>query len=86
VSQRQPLLNAEPAFVLAATTAFIAGMGWALGVLRRAADFPSFMVLARADRAHMISLGYTAARNSQQLPPAAPPRQGKRPDPDLTAA
>jgi hypothetical protein len=48
VSQRQPLLNAEPAFVLAATTAFIAGMGWALGVLRRAADFPSFMVLGRA--------------------------------------
>ena len=42
---RQPVFNAEPAFVLVATTAFIAGMGWALGVLRRAVDFPSFIVL-----------------------------------------
>ena len=75
MSQRQPLLNAEPAFVLAATTAFIAGMGWALGVLRRAADFPSFMVLGACGIALMISLAWDwlAARNSQQLPPAAPP-------------
>jgi hypothetical protein len=74
---RQPLFNAEPAFVLAATTAFIAGMGWALGVLRRAVDFPSFMVLGACGIALMISLGYAwdwlVARNSQQLPPAAPP-------------
>jgi hypothetical protein len=77
VSQRQPLFNAEPAFVLAATTAFIAGMGWALGVLRRAVDFPSFMVLGACGIALMISLGYAwdwlAARNAQQFPPAAPP-------------
>jgi hypothetical protein len=52
-------------------------MGWALGVLRRAADFPSFMVLGACGIALMISLGYAwdwlAARNSQQLQPAAPP-------------
>ena len=74
---RQPAFNAEPACVLAATTAFIAGMGWALGVLRRAVDFPSFIVLGACGIALMISLGYTwdwlAARHSQQLPPAAPP-------------
>ena len=74
---RQPVFNAEPAFVLVATTAFIAGMGWALGVLRRAVDFPSFMVLGAVGVALMISLGYAwdwlAMRNSQQLPPAAPP-------------
>jgi hypothetical protein len=55
---RQPILNAEPAFVLVATTAFIAGMGWALGVLRRAVDVPSFMVLGTCGIAIMISLGY----------------------------
>jgi ribose/xylose/arabinose/galactoside ABC-type transport system permease subunit len=74
---RQPAFNAEPAFVLVATIAFIAGMGWALGVLRRAVDFPSFIVLGACGIALMISLGYTwdwlAARHSQQLPPAAPP-------------
>jgi ribose/xylose/arabinose/galactoside ABC-type transport system permease subunit len=74
---RQPVFNAEPAFVLVATIAFIAGMGWALGVLRRAVDFPSFIVLGACGIALMISLGYTwdwlAARHSQQLPPAAPP-------------
>jgi hypothetical protein len=74
---RQPVFNAERAFVLVATTAFIAGMGWALGVLRRAVDFPSFIVLGACGIALMISLGYTwdwlAARHSQQLPPAAPP-------------
>jgi len=52
-------------------------MGWALGVLRRAVDFPSFIVLGACGIALMISLGYTwdwlAARHSQQLPPAAPP-------------
>jgi ribose/xylose/arabinose/galactoside ABC-type transport system permease subunit len=73
----QPVFNAEPAFVLVATIAFIAGMGWALGVLRRAVDFPSFIVLGACGIALMISLGYTwdwlAARHSQQLPPAAPP-------------
>jgi hypothetical protein len=73
---RQPIFNAEPALVLAATT-FIAGMGWVLGVLRRAVDFPSFMVLGACGIAIMISLGYAwdwlVARNSQQLPPIAPP-------------
>jgi hypothetical protein len=77
MSQRHPLFNAEPAFVLTATTAFIAGMGWALGVLRRTVDFPSFLVLGACGIGIMISLGYAwdwlAARNLQQLPPAVPP-------------
>jgi hypothetical protein len=53
------------------------GMGWALGVLRWAVDFPSFTVLGAVGIAIMVSLGYAwdwlVARNSQQLPPAVPP-------------
>jgi hypothetical protein len=43
---------------LAATSAFIAGIGGALDVLRRAVDFPSFMVLGACGIALMISPGY----------------------------
>ena len=58
MSNRQPVLNAKPAILFAAMTAFIVGLTWALRALSHAMEWSRFMLFGIMTIVTMVGCGY----------------------------